>query len=133
MMTIAQTAQEFVRSINAHDNAWIVALMSPDFVFIDSLGNRATRPAIDAGWQQYFAMVPDYWIKVDQLVTDGNRVILIGTAGGTYVPKGGKITPGNKWETTAAWRALIKDGKVSEWQIYADNEPIRAKMRALAQ
>jgi len=132
-MTIPQTAQEFVRSINAHDSKHLVALMSPDFVFIDSLGNKATRPAIDAGWQQYFAMVPDYWIKVDQLVTDGNMVILIGTAGGTYVPKSGKMTPGNKWETTAAWRAVIKDGKVSEWQIYADNEPIREKMRAAAE
>jgi len=129
-MTVSQTAQEFVRAINAHDNARIIALMSAGFVFIDSLGNRATRPAIDAGWQHYFDMVPDYWIRVDRLVTDGNTVILLGTAGGTYVPKGGKMTPGNKWETPAAWRALIQDGKVTEWQVYSDNEPIREKMRA---
>jgi len=132
-MTISQTAQEFVRSINAHNNERIVALMSSDFAFIDSLGNRSTRPGIDAGWQHYFAMVPDCWIKVDQVVADGNVVILFGKAGGTYVPRGGKMTPGNKWETTAAWRAVIKDGKVSEWQIYCDNEPIREKMRAAGQ
>ena len=132
-MTISQTAQEFVRSINAHNNDRIVALMSSDFVFVDSLGNRSTRPGIDTGWQQYFAMVPDYWIKVDQVVTHGNVVILIGKAGGTYVQKGGKMTPENKWEATAALRAVIKDGKVSEWQIYCDNEPIREKMRAAGQ
>jgi ketosteroid isomerase-like protein len=132
-MTISRTAQEFVRSINAHNVQEIVALMSSDHVFIDSLGNRSTRPAIDAGWQQYFAMVPDYWIKVDQVVTDGNVVILFGKAGGTYVPKNGKITAANKWETPAAWRAVIKNGKVSEWRIYCDNEPIREKMRTVTQ
>jgi ketosteroid isomerase-like protein len=133
MMTTAQTAQEFVRSINTHNVEDIVALMSSDHVFIDSLGNRCTRPAIDAGWQQYFAMVPDYCIKVDQVVTDGDVVVLIGTAGGTYVPEGGKITAGNRWKTPAVWRAVIKDGEVSEWRIYSDNEPIREKMRAVIQ
>ena len=132
-MTISQTAQEFVRAINAHNVQNIVALMLGDHVFIDSLGNRSTRPAIEAGWQQYFAMVPDYWIKVDHIVTDGNVGILIGAAGGTYVPKGGKLTAANKWETPAVWRTVIRDGKVWEWRVYCDNEPIREKMRAAAQ
>jgi len=129
-MTIPQTAQEFAHAINAHNVERIIKLMSSDHVFIDSLGNEATRPGIEAGWRHYFAVVPDYWIKVKQLVRNGNTVILIGKAGGTYVPKGGKMTPENKWETTAAWRAIIKGGKISEWQIYCDNEPIREKMRA---
>jgi len=132
-VTTSQTAQEFVRAVNAHNVQDIVALMSSDHVFIDSLGNRSTRPAIEAGWLQYFAMVPDYWIKVDQVVTDGNVAILLGTAGGTYVPEGEKMTARNKWETPAAWRTVIKDGKVSEWRVYCDNEPIREKMRAAAQ
>ena len=131
-MTTSQTAHQFVRSINAHDNGQIVGLMATDFVFIDSLGSKSTRPAIDAGWQHYFDMVPDYWIRVDRTVTDGKTVILIGAAGGTFVPAGGKMTPGNSWETPAAWRAVIKGGKVSEWQIYCDNEPIREKMRTAA-
>ena len=129
-MSISQTAQEFVRAINAHNVREIVALMSSDHVFIDSLGSRSTRPAIEAGWQQYFAMVPDYWIKVDQVVTDGNVAILIGMAGGTYVPKGGKMIAGNKWETPAVWHSVIKDGKVSAWRVYCDNESIRERMRA---
>jgi hypothetical protein len=27
-------------------------------------------------------------------------------------------------------RAIIRDGQVAEWQVYADNEPIREQMRA---
>jgi hypothetical protein len=27
-------------------------------------------------------------------------------------------------------QAVIKDGKVAEWRVYADNEPLRERMRA---
>jgi hypothetical protein len=27
-------------------------------------------------------------------------------------------------------RALVRDGQIAEWQVYADNEPIREQMRA---
>jgi len=27
------------------------------------------------------------------------------------------------------FRALIKEGKVEEWRVYADNEPMRERMR----
>jgi ketosteroid isomerase-like protein len=79
-----------------------------------------------------FAMVPDYWIKVDRIVSEGNAVILFGSAGGTFVAKGGMMKPENKWETPAVWRALVKDERVAEWRVYCDNEPIREKMRAAA-
>lgn len=131
MTTNSEVAQKFVEKINAHEVGGLVALMTADHVFIDSLGNRFTRPAIEAGWERYFSMVPDYWVKIDRVVTDESALILFGTAGGTYVPKGGSTKPENKWETPAVWRAVIRDGKVSEWRIYSDNEPIREKMRAM--
>lgn len=129
-MTNSRLAQEVVAKINAHDVAGIIALMTPDYVFVDSLGKKFARPAIDAGWQRYFAMVPDYRLKINHIVADGDAVVLFGTAGGTYVPNGGAMRPENKWETPAVWRAVIREGKVSEWRVYCDNEPIRAKIRA---
>jgi ketosteroid isomerase-like protein len=125
-------AQKFVKAINAHDTHGLTELMSSNHVFIDSLGNRASASAMRSGWQEYFTMVPDYWIKVDQLVSEGNLIILCGSAGGTFVPKGGMMKPENKWETPAVWRALIQGGRVAEWRVYCDNEPIREKMRAAA-
>ena len=124
-----QVAQRFVNAINAHDVDALAKLMSSGHEFVDSLGKRFPASAMQTGWQQYFAMVPDYWIKVDQVVSEGNVVILCGGAGGTYVPKGGTMRPENKWETPAVWRALVSDGTVSEWRVYCDNEPIREKMR----
>ena len=123
-------AQRFVKAINGHDVDGLTKLMSSDHVFVDSLGNRSPASAMRAGWQQYFTMVPDYWIKVDQIVSEGNAVILCGSGGGTFVPKGGMVKPENKWETAAVWRALVKEGKVTEWRVYCDNEPLRERMRA---
>jgi len=122
--------QRFVKAINGHDVDGLTKLMSSDHVFDDSLGNRLPAAAMRAGWQQYFTMVPDYWIKIDQIVYEGNAVILCGSAGGTFVPKGGMVRPENKWETPAVWRALVKEGRVAEWRVYCDNEPIRERMRA---
>jgi hypothetical protein len=29
----------------------------------------------------------------------------------------------------SVWRALVKEGRVAQWHVYCDNEPIREKMR----
>lgn len=128
-MEIPEVAREFGARINAHDTGGLIALMSPDHVLFDSLGNKFTRPAIEAGWAAYFAMVPDYWIKIDSAITEGDVVAIFGSAGGTYLPKGGALKPENRWEAPAAWLVTVRDGKVSQWRVYCDNEPIREKMR----
>ena len=107
--------------------------MTANHKFVDSLGDVSTRPSIEAGWRSYFEMVPDYWIKIDWELSAGDIVILIGKAGGTYVPEGGSTKSENKWETPAAWVAKVRDGMVAEWRIYSDNEPIRARMRSSEQ
>jgi ketosteroid isomerase-like protein len=127
-----EIAKTFADAINAHDVDGLTKLMSSDHVLVDSLGNKFPASALRSGWQQYFTMVPDYWMEVDQIVSDGNVIFLCGSAGGTFAPKGGTMKPENRWKTPAVWRALIKNGKVTEWQVYCDNEPIREKMRAAA-
>ncbi len=81
-------------------------------------------------WNSYFAMVPDYELRIDQRVTVGNMAVLLGKAGGTYWT-GGEFLPENKWQTPIAIRAVVRDGLVHEWQVYADNEPIRKLMRSV--
>jgi hypothetical protein len=120
----------FISRINAHDNEGLVALMSSTYVFIDSLGEQFPYATARHGWKHYFAMVPDYWIHSDEFITDAEVVIILGRAGGTLALPDGRMLSENKWETPAAWRAVVRDGKVTEWRVYCDNEPIREKMRA---
>jgi uncharacterized protein (TIGR02246 family) len=122
-------AQAFVRAINRQDVEGLAALMAPEHRFIDSLGNVVEgREKMRAAWAAYFRMVPDYTIAVEETICDEPVVVMLGVAQGTYSPDG-KLRAENRWETPAALRALIEDGLVAEWRVYADNEPIRQVMR----
>jgi hypothetical protein len=104
--------------------------MSPQYVFVDSLGDRFPYAMAHAGWKQYFTMVPDYWIRADEEMTSGEVVVILGRAGGTLALSSGELRPENRWETPAAWRVIVRGQKVVEWRVYCDNEPIRERMRA---
>jgi len=122
-------AQQFVDRINAHDVDGMLALMTSDHRMLDSLGNLMVgRDTMRSAWQGYFAMVPDYKISIDMTFAEGDDAILCGVAGGTYAPSG-KMDPSNAWRTPVALRAKIRTDLVEERRIYADNEPIREKMR----
>jgi hypothetical protein len=58
---------------------------------------------------------------------DGSVVVMLGEARGTFAPDG-KMRAENRWKTPAAFRALVEKGKVAEWRVFADNEPIRRCM-----
>jgi ketosteroid isomerase-like protein len=121
-------AQRFVRAINRQDVDAIAALMTDEHRFTDALGNTVTgSTAMRAGWAGYFKMVPDYTVAIEESYGDGPVAILLGTAQGTYAA-GGELKPENRWSTPVAIRAFVEDGKVAEWRVYADNEPIRKLM-----
>jgi uncharacterized protein (TIGR02246 family) len=122
-------AQAFVRAINRQDADGLASLMAPEYRFVDSLGNVVQgRGKMRAGWAAYFSMVPDYSIAVEETFCDGPVVLLLGVAEGTYAPNG-EMKVENQWKTPSAIRAQIEDGLVAEWRVYADNEPIRERMR----
>jgi len=102
--------------------------MTPDHLFVDSLGIEVPgREPMREGWRAYFAMVPDYHITVRDHLESVPVVALFGRAGGTYVPDG-RIVTEYRWETPAAWKAVVRDGLIAEWRVYADNEPMRRLM-----
>jgi hypothetical protein len=73
-------------------------------------------------------MVADYAIAVEETFSEGAVVVMVGKAGGSYAPQGMQ-TAESRWETPAAFRVKVEDGMVAEWRVYADNEPIRQRMR----
>lgn len=125
-------ALQFVGAINAQDVERLAALMTEDHRFVDSRGDviDGMETALQ-GWNGYFRIVPDYRIYVRQTLCNGETVVLLGTARGTYTTDG-RLHAENVWETPAAWRAVIREGRVAEWQVYADNEPIRQRITASA-
>ena len=117
-------ALQFVNRINRHDVGGLSALMSEDHCFIDGLGQAVHgRERMEKGWLSYFGWFPDYLIKVDEILSNGNVVALFGTAEGTFLVNG-KLLAENHWKIPAAWKAVIRGEQVSEWRVYADNEPV---------
>jgi hypothetical protein len=125
-----EIALAFVEKINAHDVAGLCELMPGDHLFVDALGAVvAGREAMRQGWAGYFALFPDYQISIQKIFREDNFIALFGTAGGTYLVDG-QLLPENRWEIPAAWKAIVKDGLISEWRVYADNSPVLRIMQA---
>ena len=129
MTNPTEVVLQFERLINAGKAEDICSLMTADGEFIDSLDNRIQgTEKLRAAWTGYFKMVPDYSISHSEIFAQGDTVAVFGSAQGTFA-KDGHLRKENFWKTSAAWRAVIKNGKIAIWQVYADNEPIRAVMR----
>ena len=125
-----RVALRFVNEINRHDVPALLALMSDDHKFVDGLGQEVRgKERLREAWAAYFAMVPDYRILIEDHTTVGIHIGLFGTASGTCAVKG-ELTPSRRWKIPAAWKAIVRDGKVEHWQVYADNEPVRKILAA---
>lgn len=117
-MTNKETVLAFVERINAHDVEGLVALMSNDHVFIDPYGNRLSgKEKLIAGWRGYYEWFPDYKIEVNDSFEGRESVALFGFAGGSFKNKSGA-----SWRLPAAWRATVKNGRVTLWQVFADTK-----------
>ena len=111
--------RKFVARINAHDPAGIIAVCTVDHVFIDSLGSRLSgRERLREAWTGYFALFPDYHIEVESAASQGTLALACGFASGTHAASQ------KTWRIPAAWRAIVKDRQIAEWQVYADNKPV---------
>ncbi len=117
-------ARAFVRQVNAHNVSALFDLMTPQHRFIDSMGEvHVGRDAMRVGWAQYFLIFPDYRIRIQSSLHSRGRVALFGTTSATYAPNGSRVA------THAAWLAVVRGARVSEWRVYADNEPAREAIR----
>jgi len=113
-----QTVLAFIACINAHDVEGLGALMSDGHTFIDAHGNQVSgKEKMIAGWRGYFEWFPDYYIEVTEVFEDEDKLALFGFAGGTF-----KNKEGESWRLPAAWKAIVKDGRVTLWQVFADTK-----------
>jgi len=119
------TVLAFLEQINVRNVDGLCALMTEDHVFADGLGNRVQgREAMRQGWAGYFRMFPDYRVSHTDVFSQGDVVAAFGSAEGTLAVKG-ELPAENHWSVPAAWRAVVRDGLIAEWQVYADNQSAR--------
>ncbi|MGB9434758.1 MAG: nuclear transport factor 2 family protein [Candidatus Acidiferrum sp.] len=118
----------FLEAINSGDADKVCALMTEDHLFVDALGNEVRgRESMRKAWTGYFRWFPDYRVSHEEILSQGEVVAAFGSAQGTYA-KNGNITKENHWSAPAAWKAVVRDGLVKEWRVYADNQAARKIM-----
>ena len=109
-----------IEAINRRDPGQLFGLMTEDHTFVDSGGRfQSGRENMTARWKDYFRMFPDYEIRVERLLGDQNLVAVFGSASGTYNGNQGLVAE-NRITMPAAWKALVENGKIKLWQVYAD-------------
>jgi ketosteroid isomerase-like protein len=112
---------EFVDAINKADIDKICSLMTVDHIFIDSQDNRATgKENMKKAWAEYFKMFPDYKIEIENILEKSSLVCLFGYASGTYRNLQNENNS-NHWRIPAAWKAIVCNNQIKQWQVYADN------------
>lgn len=120
----------FVEMINSRNPEGLRDLMAENHLFTDSLGQTVEgKETMYAAWKDYFRMAPDYEIVCEKMLRSGNTVVILGRARGTCAFEG-RLSPANHWEIPAAWKAVIRKNRVAQWQVYADNEPVRRILAA---
>ncbi|HTZ48632.1 MAG TPA: nuclear transport factor 2 family protein [Verrucomicrobiae bacterium] len=118
----------FMEAINTRDLEKLCALMSEDHLFVDALGTEVRgRDAMRNAWKIYFQWFPDYRISHEEIFSEGAVVAAFGSAQGTYA-KNNQLVKENHWNMPAAWRAVVHDGLVEQWRVYADNQAARKVM-----
>ena len=120
-----EIVKEYIARINEHDIPGLIEMTSQDAVFIDSMGiNTEGKTEMRKAWDMLLTFFPDYTILVKDIISTNGMVAVFGTAKGT-LSTDGKILAENKFEIPASWTASVKNGKVSKWRVYADNQRVR--------
>jgi ketosteroid isomerase-like protein len=116
-----QIIRDFIEAINEHNVDKICSLMTDDHTFIDSHGNEAVgKEKMRAGWIGYFQLFPDYKIEITEIFLNQDTVAAFGFASGTF--EGLIDRNENCWRLPASWKAVVKNGKIHLWQVYADSK-----------
>jgi hypothetical protein len=103
-------------------------LMGPDHRFVDAGGQAFRgRDAMRDAWIDYYRLFPDYEIEIEEVLSRDDVVALFGLARGTYALDG-ELRPDYRWEVPAAWKAVVRAGKVVLWSFFADHEPVHRLM-----
>jgi limonene-1,2-epoxide hydrolase len=122
-----ETVRQYVGRINASDTAGLAELVTEDHRFVDAEGMTHLRGLTRTGWDGYFEIFPDYQIDLETIFANGGTVAAFGYASGSFQGKGAE-TAALAWRFPAAWKAVVRGGKIFEWRVYADVEPMMRSM-----
>ena len=122
-MDAKHIAAVFVDAINTHDVEALCLLMTDDHVFTDACGR--THNSVDSlrqAWLDTFRWFPDYQIRIDRFVVDGQFVVMIGSTSAKPNSEHCSAIP-------TVWTAEIEGNRVHAWRVYMNTMPVNAPLQ----
>lgn len=115
------TALLFNECINKNDIEGLVELMTDNHSLI-TYGNKDTedKESTRKAWADFFKKYPDYINHFKKIESRDNFVIISGES---------TCSNEKSLNSSALWSAIIKNDKVSEWQVYEDTDENRKKLK----
>ena len=111
------TVMKFVEAINTQNMPLIIDMMSEDFHFIDTYGNKENKEQMKTGWKGYFDWFPDYIIEVFDYIESDKFSMIIGKASASYMGIKEKY-----WEFPACWKVIVNGNQIQTWQVFCDSK-----------
>ena len=108
-------AARFVAAVNAHDADALRNLVTEDFTYIDSWREGVSgRDRVIEGSRQLFASDPGFSIEVETASYSEPFALMRGWVNSANPEVGRR---------RAVWRARCEDGRIAEWQAWAEGVP----------
>ena len=125
MATARELSDKYTDAINAHDAEAIGALVAPDIVFTEPMGEFKGRQEIIEYWQRFFDAFPDLQgrdeCKADAGDTAMNEWTVAGTHSGPLETPEGTVPATGKRVTMRGCDSLtVRDGLVVSHRAYYD-------------
>ena len=117
-----EVVHKLIEAINQHHLEGILNCLSNDHILRDSRGDTVKgAETLHSAWGAYLHIFPDYHIDVEEKASNENTILLTGWASGSVKIDNKKVN----WRIPAAWKVRVENGKVSEWQVFADNSVVQ--------
>lgn len=127
-----RTALRLVNEINRHDVAAIGVLLARDHLLVEAGGREVRGPEkAQEAWSACFDRYSEYRIVIEDTLEAGPVVGMMGSVSGTTRPPEGSAEGAHRWKMPAAWKLVVRDGRVERFQIFADGEPVRRQSEAV--
>ncbi|HEY5854363.1 MAG TPA: nuclear transport factor 2 family protein [Aldersonia sp.] len=114
----------FVDAINRGDVERLCSLMTEDHrLQVLDEAPLAGRAANREAWIGYTTAYPDYVIYPSRIVDHGAEVFVLGTTTGSHLG----LADEEERTLGVIWRAVVRDGALSVWQVIEDSPDARAR------
>lgn len=106
--------ERFVAALNAHDIDTLESLLTVDFTYIDSWREGVTgRDRVIAALRSLILIDPEFGMEVDRMDWREPHMLMTGRVNSRQFG----------WGRRAVWQVLVRDGKVAEYQAWAEGGP----------